>query len=249
MNGLAVDLIRGSDPVAMASDVPLLLDDWQAHVLRSRRDTIVAGGRQVGKSTVAALLALHTAVFRPGSLSLLVAPSLRQSTEVFLTATAIYKQLGRPIAADVENTMQIRLETGSRILALPGSEATLRGYAAANLLVLDEAARIPDSLLAATLPMLAVSRGRVVAISTPNGPSGWFYEVWSDEGPRWERHAVRSDQCARISPEFLEEQRRLIPASDFAREFECSFLDPAGAAFRREDIDAAFTEGIATWDL
>jgi hypothetical protein len=249
VNALAGALLRGVDPAALGFDLGLDLDEWQRTVLRSRDDCLVAGGRQIGKSTIAALSALHTALFEPGSLTLLVAPAHRQSLETFRTCIGLYKQLGRPVDAEVENTLALTLASGSRILALPGSESTLRGYGAVSMIVLDEAARIPDALLHAVLPMLAISRGRIIAISTPNGPAGWFYEAWSDEGSRWRRLAVRSDECPRISREFLAEQRRLVPASSFAREYEVSFLDPEGAAFRREDIDAAFTEGIEQWEV
>ena len=49
------------------------------------------------------------------------------------------------------------LANGSRIIALPGTEKTIRGYAAADLVVIDEAARVEDDLLTAVRPMLAAA--------------------------------------------------------------------------------------------
>src|SRR3954447_24152956 len=54
-------------------------DEKQALVLRGGRRVIVNCARQWGKSTVAAAKAVHRAVSRPGSLILVVAPTLRQS--------------------------------------------------------------------------------------------------------------------------------------------------------------------------
>jgi phage terminase large subunit-like protein len=49
--------------------------------------------RQSGKSTIAALLALHRAVFYPDGLILLVSPSLRQSSELFRKITDFFGRL------------------------------------------------------------------------------------------------------------------------------------------------------------
>jgi hypothetical protein len=43
----------------------------------------------------------------------------------------------------------------------PGNEDTVRGYSGATLLLIDEAARVPDALYAAVKPMLATSGGEM----------------------------------------------------------------------------------------
>lgn len=250
MNALAAGIVRALDPVALAADAGLDVDDWQASVLRSRAERIlVNGARQVGKSAVSGLLALHAALYAPGSLVLLVAPALRQSQETFRGCLAMYKALGRPVDAAAENTMALELEGGSRILALPGSEHTLRGYGAVSMIVLDEASRVPDRLFHSIMPMLAVSRGRVIAISTPNGRRGWWYGAWSNEGSRWERHMVRAEDCPRIDPPFLAEQRQEMPAWMYQQEFEGEFGDSDRAVFRGEDVERAFREEVESWDI
>ena len=37
--------------------------------------------------------------------------------------------------------------------------------------------------------MLAVSKGRLIAMSTPFGARGWWYEAWKSEDT-WERYEV-----------------------------------------------------------
>jgi hypothetical protein len=99
------------------------------------------------------------------------------------------------------------MENSSRILALPGTEKTIRGYAKADLVVIDEAARVEDELLAAVRPMLATSEGggRLIALTTPAGKRGWFFEAWTGTEP-WTRVCVTAEDCPRISKEFLAEE-------------------------------------------
>jgi hypothetical protein len=51
-----------------------------------------------------------------------------------------------------ESVTRLELANGSRIVSLPGTEGTIRGYAAASLIVIDEAARVADELLAQCTP-------------------------------------------------------------------------------------------------
>ncbi len=147
-------------------------------MLRSQDKRVLMNcGRQVGKSTVAATKAVHTAVFESDSLVLLFAPTQRQAQELFRTAMALYRALGRPVPSEAENAMTLSLENGSRIIALPGDEKTTRGYAGVRLVIIDEAARVDDELMHSIAPMVAVSGGQMLALSTPYGRRGWFYEA------------------------------------------------------------------------
>jgi hypothetical protein len=78
------------------------------------------------------------------------------------------------------------LPNGSRIEALPGTERTVRGFSGASLLIVDEAARVDDGLVYSVRPMLAVSGGSLMMLSTPFGRRGVFYREWT-EGEGWER--------------------------------------------------------------
>ena len=117
-----------------------------------------------------------------------------------------------------------------------------------RLLAVDEAAWVPDDLYLAVRPMLAVSQGRLIALSTPHGNRGWFYEAWRGEEP-WERYEVPATSCPRISAEFLEEEKRSMGQWWYDQEYACVFLDAETQAFRREDVEAAFTEDVQAWNL
>ena len=132
-------------------------DDWQRKVLLdSAPRSILLCSRQAGKSTVSATLALFEAVCRPPALVLLLSPSLRQSSELFRKVLDLYRALPNPPRAINDSVLKIELTNGSRIVSLPGTEETVRGYSAVRLLVVDEASRVPDELYFSVKPMLAV---------------------------------------------------------------------------------------------
>jgi hypothetical protein len=246
---LAADLAIALDPVLLAERAGIQPDPWQCQVLRSPAPRILLNAtRQGGKSTTVAALAVHTALYAPGSLTLLVSPSLRQSVELFKRCLTVYRALGRPVSAQAESALRLELDNGSRVISLPGTESTVRGYSRVSLLAIDEASRVADDLYASLRPMLAVSNGRLVALSTPFGTRGWWYEAWRGDEP-WQRFEVPASECPRIAPEFLEEERRELGEWWFRQEYECVFLDAQSQAFSREDIDRAFDEEVVAWNV
>ena len=136
------------DPSAILVARGLTPDPWQRDFLFSRdRQILLNCSRQSGKSTVVSALALHAALFTPGGLVLLLSPSQRQSAEIFRKVHEAYVALGRPIPAVYESQLRLELANGARVVCLPGREETIRSFGGVTLLVLDEAARIPDRLV------------------------------------------------------------------------------------------------------
>src|SRR4051794_2505474 len=129
MAELASDLAAALDPVVLARQAGIEPDPWQARMLRSAaRRLLLNCSRQSGKSTITAILALWTALYQAPALVLLLSPSLRQSVELFKKVLDTYHALGRPLPAQAESTMRLELPNGSRLVALPGKEGTVRGY-------------------------------------------------------------------------------------------------------------------------
>lgn len=199
--------------------------------------------RQSGKSTMAAIIALHQALRSPSSLVLILAPAERQAKELFAKVASSYQALGHVIPADSYRKMGMELSNGSRIEALPGTEKTIRGFSGVDLLLVDEASRVADELYFAVRPMLAVSGGRLMMLSTPYGRRGIFFEEWTGDGA-WERYEVPAGQCPRISEEFLEEERQALPRRIYRQEYECSFEDTEDAVFAYEDVQAAISSEV-----
>jgi hypothetical protein len=242
---MARDLARALDPVVFAKDCGIDCDPWQADLLRSSaRRALLLCSRQSGKTTVTALLALWVALFEAG-LVVIVSPSQRQSAEMLRTLKGFYANLEDAPDLVAESTLKLEFSNGSRILALPGTERTIRGIAGAALVVVDEAARVEDSLLAAVRPMLATAKdgGRLIALTTPAGKRGWFHDSWHGDNS-WQRIKVAASDCPRISKEFLAEELKELGAQRFSEEYELAFLDPDEAVFPVAIIDAAFTNKV-----
>jgi len=221
-------------------------DPWQRAVLQSDAARLALNiTRQGGKSSVAAAKAAHVALSVPGSLVLVLSPSLRQSGEAFRKIMDVYGAAGRPVPPDSETRLSLDLSNGSRVVSLPGREGTVRGYSGVRLLLIDEASRVPDELYRSVRPMLAVSGGSLITLSTPFGSRGWWHHEWTEGGETWRRFEVPATDCARISPEFLEEERRSLGPLFFASEYECKFVDTEDMAFRTADIEAALDHTLA----
>lgn len=235
---------EAQDPARLALRLGLTLDPWQAGFLRCTASRILlCCSRQSGKSTTVSLLAMHRALYKPESLVLILSPSLRQSSETFRKCMEVYRNTSGEVPAESETVLRLELANGSRVLSLPGAERQIRGYSKVNLLLIDEAARVEDDLYWSLRPMLAVSRGQLVALSTPFGKRGWFYEAW-EKGEAFERFRITAQECPRIGREFLEEEQRSMPDLVFRSEYLCEFTEPIDSVFRYDDIENAFDPAV-----
>jgi hypothetical protein len=242
---MARDMARCFDPVLLMRDVGLEPDKWQAELLRKRpRRCLMLCSRQSGKTEVAVHLGLWTCLYEPGSLVLIVSPSQRQSQEVFRRLMLAHAKLKGVPELQQESALRATFGNGSRVLALPGSEKTTRGYAAANMVITDEAARVDDVLLAALRPTMATVNGSLVALSTPFGKRGWFYESWSGGDPSWTRVSVPASACPRIGRAFLDDERRELGALRYSEEYELAWNEPDESMFPTSIIDRAFTSDV-----
>jgi hypothetical protein len=231
------------DRVAFAEEaLGLELDPWQARVLTvpSKRDVLNCS-RQAGKSTTAAVLALHEALYKPGSVTILVSPTLRQSSELFRKVVDLRERL--PVAPTLleDNKLSMDIQGGGRVVSLPGSEATVRGFSAVTLLIEDEASRVEDALFEATRPMLATTNGRHILMSTPWGKRGHFWEVW-DQQPGWTKTRITVYDVPRIDRGWIEEERQNTPAMVFASEYMGEFVDSIDQVFGTEYVMGALTD-------
>ncbi len=212
-------------------------DAWQQDILRSQaRQTIMLVTRQGGKSAVSSIRALHKAEYEPDSLVLLLAPSYRQSKELFRKVKDAYGAIANPSPLASESALEMEFENTSRIVALPGKEETIRGFSGVALLIVDEAARVPDALYQSVRPMLAVSGGDIVLLSTPFGKRGFFHHEWTEGGAAWHRTKVTAYDCPRISREWLEQERATIGDWWFQQEYLCEFVESVDSVFAYEDI-------------
>jgi hypothetical protein len=246
MDNLASDLKMALDPVAFAVDaLGFKPDDWQARVLRwNGKRLLLNCSRQSGKSTTTAIVALHRALYVPDALVLLVSPSERQSRELFIKVVDFMHRLDVQPDLIEDNKLSLRMAHGARVVSLPGKEATIRGYSGATLIIEDESSRVPDELYYAIRPMLAVSGGQLILMSTPYGKRGHFHKEWTAGGDEWQRIEVKATECPRITTEFLQSERRALGDYFFAQEYGCEFRDTVDQIFPSDLIQAAVTSEV-----
>jgi hypothetical protein len=228
--------------VSFEERLGIVLDPVQSRVFKSpSRRGILNCTRQWGKSTVAAAKAVYEAWSKPGSLSIVVCPVGRQSGEFVRKASAFVRRLGIKPKGDGDNVISLLFPNGSRIVGLPATEATVRGFSAVSLLLIDEASRVDDDVYLAVRPMLAVSGGALWLMSTPHGKRGFFYETWANGGPQWERIQVPASECPRIAPSTLQEDRATMGDRWFRQEYGCEFTQSDDGVFDMNLVQKAIT--------
>ena len=232
---MSLDIRYQLDPVKFAKEcLGFHPDSIQRAVLdvHARRG-ILNCSRQWGKSTLTAVKAVHRALTSE-SLTIVVSPTERQSGEFVRKAAHFVSRLGIRRRGDGDNATSLLFPNGSRIVGLPGTEATIRGFSAVSLLLIDEASRVSDELYKAVRPMLAVGGGALWLMSTPFGKRGFFYETWVGQSGDWLRIKATGPECERIPKGFLDEERKELGDRWFRQEYLCEFLAGEDALF---DID------------
>lgn len=220
------------NPILLAQRAGIDPDPWQADFLMGDDKRVLMNcSRQSGKSTIVAIKAVHSALYEPYSLQIILSPGQRQSKELFDKVKDVYAHIGKPVVSESETALQMRLRNGSRVVSLPGSAGRIRGFSGARRIMIDEAAWVPEDVYRAVRPMLAVSNGDLVAMSTPNGKQGWWYDAWTDPAQDWRRYEIPATMCPRITPEFLDEERATQPEWWVLQEYMCQFTESGQAIF------------------
>ena len=224
--------------------------DWrQEMLLRGFSAQTVSRGmvcctRQWGKSTVAAVMAVHRAYFYPKSTVIVACPTEKQSAELVFKARDFMLKLGLPRKGDGGNRISLTFPNGSRIVGIPGKEMTLRGFSAVSLLIIDEASRVEDEVYKALRPMLAVGNGDLWLLSTPYGKRGFFYENWAGGDEDWMKTSVPATECPRITREFLEQERRQLGELWFRQEYMCEFIEEGHQMFEMDLLMEALEDDV-----
>lgn len=217
----------------------------RAWVQDASRFKLGVWARQAGKSFAASLEAVLDAA-ETGSLWVLLSRGERQSLELMEKVRAharayniALKSLDSTFRGDATFKMlEVRLPNGGRVIGLPANPDTARGFSG-NVL-LDEFAFHADSreIWRALYP--TITRGyKLRVISTPNGRSGMFYELWS-AGESFSRHRVTiyDAVAAGLSVDIEELRQSLRDPDAWAQEYECEFIDEATSLVTYEMISA-----------
>lgn len=233
------------DPVLFAKEaLGFDPDSWQEDALRYEGDKLILNCcRRAGKSTITSIKALHKALFFPGSLVLLVSASMRQSSELFKKVTNELDKLPDQPKRLEDNKLSLTLATGSRLVSLPSTEATVRGFSGPSLVVIDETSRVSDDLYYSIRPMLAVGGGQLILLSTPFGKRGFFHQAWH-EGDSWKKVLITAEDCPRITKHFLDEEKKTLGDWWFEQEYYCQFKENVDSLFTYDDVQNALSDDI-----
>ena len=195
--------------------------EWQERFLRSPRGASIAvlTARQVGKTTAAAVGMAHSALFMPGSLSVIACPTQGQSAEALRKVREMVLKAGAELST--ENVYRLELSNGSRILALPGTHESIRGLTVDAWIIADEAAQLDPAIMAALHPMRTQRPdARFAMLSTAWSRTDPFWSVWDNSDPSWTRiNATLGVAPHLIDPVVVEKARRQLSEDDFKREF------------------------------
>jgi len=203
------------------------LDDWQKEVLDTRGNIALRSGRQVGKSTVISIKAGDYAVKYPNKTVLIIASVERQAYLLFEKVMSYMDQNHKGkvrMGRDRPTKSKMKLKNGSTILCLPTglSGHGIRGYTI-DMLIADEAAFIPDAVWTAVTPMLAITKGDIILLSTPFGKGGYFYDCFEDES--FTKFHVSSEDCPRKNQKFLDREKNRMSELQYAQEYLGEFCE------------------------
>lgn len=229
------------DPVHWAEKVSgKKLDLWQQSYLLSKAQYFLMNcSRQVGKTEVVSLKAAYRARHL-GRRVVAIAPSLYQSSKIRTRAHAFLQADGANIIT--ANAITLELDNGGAVISLPGDRPDLSARSeTTDDLIVDEASRVRDSVIAAATPTTATRPNSTISyLSTPAGKRGAFYRAWSEKAGAWEKYSVKATQCSRIDAKFLARERALLGNLIFSQEYECQFIADSTAVLDPEAIAAMF---------
>jgi len=228
-----------NDPVKFAIEILRFTPtEYQTLLLTNESKRIVViWPRQSGKTTTLSVRMIWYAATHPKTLSLIVAPGLRQSMIVMDRIHAflmtIPKQLRREMLSKMQRTV-IWFKNGAQIVALPNSPNLLRGYTAHNVLC-DEANFFREDQLvfySVLFPMLQTTQGTLIASSTPWGKDSVFYRFTQD--PSFKQSWIKIDEVVKAgltTQDFVDEMQRRTPTERFRREYLAEFVEDELAYF------------------
>lgn len=242
-----------TESLARYSERSFTPDPWQRKVLDHKGNVTMRCGRQVGKSTVTAIKAGRFAIENPGTVTLVIAASQRQSSLLFekIRGEIEYQEeQGNCEIAETPTQTRIVLSNGSKIYCHPAGRTgyLIRGFTI-DLLIADEAAYINEEVWKSVIPMLAVSQksrgfGWIILLSTPFGKGGYYYDTFHDAS--FLHIHVTSEQCSRIPKSFLLKEKKRLTKVEYAQEYLGEFVDEFNQFFPTEILKKCAT--FITWD-
>lgn len=246
---------------------------WEVEALDPDcRRMIILSCRQAGKSTITAVKTLCKAKTLSEALNLVTAPTQDQSKELVKKMNGFRHRDPELPQLVHDGAFEMEFANGSRIVALPGSERSVRGYTAPKTIIIDEASQVTEDLVMAIRPMMVGADTELILLSTPRGKRGYFYRQWT-HGKHWKKILVRiaydledgklvpampekkfhelmleKGIHAYYSPrhdlEHLEQELESMDEVWFRQEYLCEFIDTMVSYFPLDLIEKAMDDSV-----
>lgn len=217
------------------------LEEWQkvvyddVHIARSSGNIfVVKSKRQVGKSCLAALLLIEYGL-KEKCISVVVEPTQAQSRRLFKQIYDMMQPTGLVKSANSQ-LLTMEFSNGSEILFKSAEQRdALRGFTVSGILVIDEAAFIPDPIFEILYPTCDANNAPILVISTPLFCSGEFYNLYT-RGMNGDKHTKsynwsEYDTSKYLSKEKLEHYRETISSLKFKSEYLGEFISEGSYIF------------------
>lgn len=233
----------------------MILDPWQQEILNYEGDILLCTGRQVGKTTIFSIKAAEYMVKHEKAKIIIVSLTEDQAKLIIIMILdhleKNYREMIKKDPKHKPTQNKITLKNGSTAIARPVGNTgdAVRGFTG-DVLIIDEASRMPELTFVASKPTLMTTAGKIWMCSTPFGKKGYFYECFQNKENRfkvWHISSVEVMNAREInehwtqtkkekSLKFLEEEHRGMSEIAFGQEYLGLFLDELRQFFEDELI-------------
>lgn len=196
---------------------------------------VVKSKRQVGKSMMIENELLRYGLTYAKTTSYSLSPTLAQARKLFKDIASVLENTGLMKYANA-SLLEIGLVNKSHLFFKSAEQGeNLRGYVCNGIMCIDEAAYCPNSAFLTVFPWCDVHKAPKLICSTPRVKQGMFYDLWM-KGLHHEDGIISVDWNSYdlskfLSPERLEEYRKLYPRNQFLTEYLGEFADGDGMVF------------------
>lgn len=235
----------------------ITLDDWQKRLLDIEDNMVLCTGRQVGKTTIMSIKSAEYMIQHPNSRIIIVSLTEDQAKLIIVMILDYLEKNYKKMIAKGKNKPtqnKVMLINGSSALARPVGTTgdAIRGFTG-DILIIDEASRMPEMVWTASKPTLLTTAGKIWMCSTPHGKRGYFWEAFQNKHGRFEVFHINSEDVIKNRKvndvwtetkrneaiRFLEEERRDMSELQYGQEYLGLFLDELRQYFDDKTIERA----------
>jgi len=247
----------------LSEDKGLRLDKWQEEILDCEKNVLLCTGRQVGKTTIFAIKAAKHMIAHPKTRIIVVSLTEDQAQLIIIMMLNYLEQnykswlkVPKKAKSQTITKNKILLNNGSQVLSRPVGNTgdAVRGFTG-DILIIDEASRMPESVFVAAKPTLLTTGGKIWMCSTPFGKQGYFWESFQNKYDRWEVFHISSEEVIHNRPisetwteknreegiRMLDEEKRDMGLLQYSQEYLGLFMEDLRRFFDDEWINQTCT--------